>query len=201
MDRVPFTLASFLRICQMDTGQQIAAVERKLNSSSGYDFYHSLSRAIRAQVSGGSKEEIEDILLSPSNAAEREYNIAAYREFAARYARKKGVEVMRQQRTYKLPKSNISIVCDPLFSTTEQGIKWVHAIWASRTPPLQHKYAAVGCLILRDCYRNSNLANATFAMANLTNGKRVGERSVSNTTAAILKSDANTLSQLIADAR
>lgn len=201
MDRVPFSLASFLRICQMDTGQQITAIERKLNSSSGYDFYHSLNKAIQARVKGSSSEEIDDILKSPSNASEREYNLAAYRVFEERYARKKGIEVVRQQRTYKVPNSLISVICDPVFSTTESGTKWVHCIWASRTPPLQSKYAAVGCLMLRECYRTSGLANSIFAIANLTNGKRVGEKSIGNATAAILRSDANTLTQLIMEAR
>lgn len=201
MDTVPFSLASFLRICQQDTGQRIAAIERKLRTSSGYDFYHSLNRAIRARVSGASKEEVEDILLSPSNAAEREYNLAAYREFEERYTRNRAIAVVKRQRTYHVPRSAISIVCDPLFSTTENGTQWVHAIWATRTPQLLNKYAAVGCLILRECYRNTTLANSNFAIANLTNGKRVGEKSIRNVTAAVLRSDASTLSQLIAEAQ
>lgn len=199
MDRVLFTLASFLRICQMDTGQQIAAIERKLNPSSSYDFYHSLNRAIRARVAGKSGEEIEDILLSPGNAAEREYNLAAYRSFEERYARKRGIEIVRQKCTYKVPKSAISIICDPLFSTTEDGALWIHSIWAARTPPLQNKYGAVGCMVLRECYRTSNLANSVFAIANLTDGKRIGEKSISNATPAILRSDAGTLTQLISE--
>lgn len=199
MDRVLFSLASYLRICQLDTGQKITAIERKLNSTTGYDFYHSLNRAIRARVGGKSTEEIEDILLSPSNAAEREYNLAAYRVFETRHAKRRGIEVLAHKRTYKVPNSAISIVCDPLFRTTENGVEWVHAIWATRTPPLQNKYGAVGCYVLRECFRNSSLANATFAIANLVDYKRVSDKSINNTTSAILRSDASTLTSLISE--
>lgn len=201
MERVIFTLASFIRICQLDTGEQINAIARKLNSSSGYDFYHSLNNAVRARAAGKSKEEIEDILLSPSNASEREYNLAAYRVFEKRYGNKKGLEALTQKRTYKVPGSAISIVCNPVFRTTENGTQWVHSIWGIRTPQLQNKYGAVGCYVLRECFRTSTLANSTFAMANLVDDKRISAKSIGNATSAILKSDARTLTQLIEDAQ
>lgn len=201
MDRVLFTLASFLRICQLDTGQKITAIERKVNSAAGYDFYNSLSRAIRARADAKSTEEIEDILLSPRNAAEREYNVAAYRVFEKRYARRRDIEAQNNKRTYKVPNSAIAIICDPLFKTTENGVQWVHSIWATRSPMLQNKYGAVGCYVLRECFRASNLSNSTFAIANLVDDKRVSDKSISNTTSAILRSDADTLTRLILDVR
>lgn len=195
-----FSLSSFLRLCQMDTGQRIVAVDKKLNAGASYNFYQTLTRAIRAHLSGASSDVVEDILSSPSNAVEREYNVAAFKAFTERYANIRSVEALKRPRPYDIPGHNISITCDPLFSTVEKDNKWVHAIWATRTPQLQRKYAAVGCLILRECYRNTSLANSTFAIANLTDGSRTGEKSISNATRAILRSDANTIEQLVLDA-
>ncbi|MBO9396140.1 hypothetical protein J7400_05585 [Shimia sp. R9_2] len=194
-----FTLSSFIRLCQLDTDQKIAAIDKKINGGASYNFYQSLTRAIRAHLAGESSDVVDDILQSPTNAVEREYNTAAYQGFSERYASKRKIEAIKRPRTYEIPGHNISIACDPLFLTLEKDTSWVHSIWAARTPQLQRKYAAVGCLLLRECYRSTALANSTFALANLTNGSRTGEKSVSNTTRAILRSDASTIANLIAD--
>lgn len=199
-NRTSFKLGAFVRLCQMDTGQRIAAVERKLSAITGYDFYHSLTKAIRAYLKGCGPEQIEEILLSPKNAVEREYNIAAYKSFVERYGKMRSIEGIQRPRTYSIPNCPIDVNCDPLFSTTENGVAWVHAIWATRTPALQTKYGAVACLILKECYRNTSLSNASFAIANLTDGRRIGEKSITNTTSTILRSDAAMIAKLLEDA-
>jgi len=197
MNTVNFSLGSFLRLCQLDTDQKLRSIERKLRDGSGYDYYHTLNKAIREHLRGSSSEYIQDILMSPSNASEREYNLAAYKTFSKRYGSKRTVEALSKPKTYPLEGTGLKIKCDPVFSTVEKDVTWAHAIWAARTPPLQQKYGAVGCLIMRECYRATRLANATFAVANLVDGKRIGEAQVNNTTAKVLRSDAGTIWQMI----
>lgn len=195
-----FALVSFLGTYQMDTIKRITPIGRKLHSHSGYDIYHSLGRSIRAEVADKSSKETL-LFLSLSKAAECEDNLAAYRVFVERHAKKRGIEVVMWKRTYRLPESAISTICYPLFSKTVTGIRWAITNWASRIPLLQDAYRAVGCLVLRERYHARDMGYSIFTVANLKDGKRFSENFISHPTPAILKSDSATLKQLIMDAR
>lgn len=194
-----FTLPSFLRLCQVGTKEKIDTLSRKFNSTSSYDFYHTLTKAIRLNVEGRYPEEIDDVLNSPSNSREREYNLAAYKMFEKKYARKRSIELIEKPKVFYFKEFPVAIKCDPVFSTVEGGNLISHAIWATRNPELERRTAAIGCLILKNCYRKTSLANTIFAIADLASGNRTKESFINNSTSLVLKSDLNTICTLIND--
>lgn len=196
-----FSLQSFLKICESTTAERRAAIDRKLSLDAGYDFYRTLSKAIRAFAAADSPDSIDDVLDSPSNAVERERNRAAFDSFKKRYGRLSSLQQVKLSKTVTFKEYGIEIVCDPLFQTVESSVPHLHSVWSVASPTLSSTYGAIGCHLMRLAYKSSTFANSRMCIANLTTSQRVTERQINNSTAAVLLSDLRMLSMLINEAK
>jgi len=181
----------------MGTTQKISYISNRMNQNSGYDYYHTLSKSILAYIEGAPPEQIDSILEAPKNAFEREHNRAAYNAFLTRFGKSKNISSVRKKRTFNIKGALFKIECDPVFSTVEGGIFWVHALWAAQNMKLQKVYGGVGCHILKECYRGTELSNSNFAIVDLGVPYRHSEKSINNHTVSTLKHDAASISRLI----
>lgn len=198
---VTFTLNSFLKISGLETAKQIAEIDKKVQNTSGYDYYHSLNRAVRAHIANEDVNQIEKILTSATNTHERENNAAAYIKFIERYGELKNIELLKQPKNLDFSKYGFSIKCDPLFIIEEKGERLVHSVWPNQNSKLSQSYATVGCLILRRTYTSSSLGNCRFCVANLNSGKRITDKNITNNTSLILEADARKIGALLIDAQ
>lgn len=196
-----FSLQSFLKICESTTAQRRLAIDRKISLDSGYDFYRTLSRAIRLFAEGASIDDVDELLDSPSNAVEREKNKAAFDSFKERYGKLSSLLPIKLPKTVPFKQYGIEISCDPLFQTTESDVPHVHAIWAIASPPLSTTYAGVGCLILKTAYNATTLSNSKMCIANLVTSQRATEKQITNSTPSILHADLKMLSDLINESK
>jgi hypothetical protein len=196
-----FSLQSFLKICEATTAQRRTAIDRKLSLDAGYDFYRTLSRAIRLFADGASTDDIEFVLESPNNAVERDRNRSAFLNFKERYGKLTSLQQIKLPKSCVFKEHEIEISCDPLFQTVESGVPHLHSIWAIANPQLTLTYGAVGCHIMRLAYKSSTMSNSRMCIANLSTSQRFSEKQITNSTPSILQTDLKIVSDLIREAR
>jgi len=193
-----YSLSPFIKICMSDTGEQISDVQKKINSSDGYDYYRTLKSAIKGHIAGLEPEDISMILESGSSPAERSYNTSAYNVFVSKFGKSKSISTVQMPKKHEFFKSGIEIIFDPLFSIeTTKGIS-TYSIWANKSPALSQKYGAVACYLQREAYKNTALSNSTFFFVDLTKGNAYSEKQITNNTSAIARSDFRKIADLFA---
>lgn len=192
-----FSLPSFLKICLLDPTRQVSEVQKKLSSSGGYDYYRTLTMAIHAKAQGRSKDEIVDILESPSSPAEQLRNTDAYKAFVKKYGTKNGLSVFNRPRTITPRGGNFSIKIAPTFSIETPSSSKVYAIWAMQNPPMTSAGGALACYILKNAYRKTSYANSEFFIEDLVGKRAYSEKQIKNSTALTFSSIVQTISSLI----
>jgi hypothetical protein len=55
----------------MDTGQRITEIQKRLSSTGGYDFYHTMQKAVRLHASGQVEEAIALVQTEPDRVYRR----------------------------------------------------------------------------------------------------------------------------------
>ena len=192
-----FSLNTFIKIFLLDTGHRISEIQKRLDSTGGYDFYNSFQRATRAKINGRNATEIDRILDSPSKEAERKHNRNAYDTLQSRFGSVRSLEVVSQKRKLKFKSHGIEISVDPLFQIEKAGIPKIYSTWSTQKPELSQRYGAVACYIMRETYKSTSLANAQFNYFDTTTQKTYSEKQISNNTSLILRSDVRTISELL----
>lgn len=192
-----FSLQSFIKICQLDTGSRIAEIQKKLDSTGGYDFYNSFQRATKCRLTTLDKGEVSDILDAPSKEIERQHNRVAYNKLIEKFGSIKTLEHINNPKKLKFKNEDIEILINPLFGFTKSGGQQVHAVWPTQKPKLSQRYGAVACYIMRETYKNSGLANSQFFFTDLVGDKTYSEKQITNNTSLILSADISSISALI----
>ncbi len=193
---IKFSLNAFIKTCLLDTGGRISEIQKRLNNSGGYDFYHSFQKAVRAHC-GGQSEEVEEILEQPSNEVERRRNRSAFESFDLKFGSSRSLETIRQPKLMQFRSAGVAISVDPLFEISKSGVRSIYSAWATQKPPLSQRYGAVACYIMRNVYRNSGLANGNFYYSDLNTGRTYSEKQITNNTPLILQADVNSIGTLI----
>ncbi|WP_444463249.1 hypothetical protein [Rhodobacter capsulatus] len=194
-----FSLASFIKICLMDTGSRISELRKKIESQGGYDYYNSFSRAVGAFIEDGNRDRADEILAEPRNDHERSNNMGCFEAFIAKFGTTRSLTAVTAKKSWTAPNAKFSINISPLFEIEKAGTRQVFATWALQKPDLSQKYGAVACYIMRQAFSGHPLANAGFYFYDLTGGKIYSERQVSNSTSRIFASDVRWLSHELAE--
>jgi hypothetical protein len=187
---------TFIKICLLDTGGRISEIQKRLNSTGGYDFYKPLSGAVRAHCDRD-YDEVEDILNAPSNDVERNHNRFAFNKFSDKFGSKTSLEKITKSKKIMFDASDISITVGPLFEIEKSGDRQIYCLWPTQKPPLSQRYGAVACHLMRRAFANETLGNGSFYFADLVSNKVYSEKQISNNTALILKADAQSIGNLI----
>ena len=182
-----FNLPTFVKICHLDNHQMLNEIEKKLNpKGDGHSFHWSLKKAIHAHIDGASKEDINDILDTPSRPAERTHNRTAYENFEKRFGKVQKIEKIEESEVYAVAEHGIEIRVEPWFSTEENGKKFLHVVWAIASIKLERRNANIGCFILRETFKSSKWGNSTFCIMDLTSSKRYSDKTVTEKTPTAL---------------
>jgi len=192
-----FSLNNFIKICLLDTGSRISEIQKRLDGPSGYDFYNSFQRAIRAKATGKSDEHIEAILEAPTKDVERKYNREAFNQVDVKFGKKKSFDAVTSKKSVKFRSVGIEVVVDPLFQFEVSGIPRVVSVWPAQKPELLQKYAAVACYIMRKAYNGTNIANAQLQYYDTIKDKLYSEKQITNNTSLILNADLQSISTLL----
>lgn len=150
------TLNSFLRVYSLDASRQISEISRRMQQSGGYDYYRIVNEAIRAKINGSSNDEINYILNSSSNPSEISHNKAAFSVFEEKFGSKRGLEVFKEKRYFKLADGLLSITVSPTFSHQTTTALTVYHVWATQVPPMDRTLAGVGLHVIRQAFKRSN---------------------------------------------
>ncbi|MRG70924.1 hypothetical protein GH722_04020 [Alphaproteobacteria bacterium HT1-32] len=137
-------LNTFIRYYSLDPSKRMAEVSRRMQSRSGYDYYHILAKAVEARASGATADEIEYILNNTSNPSEASHNRAAYEKFDKKFGRKRGLALFERKSRVSLCGGQLIIYVNPLFSVESASGFDVYNIWASQSLNLDRARAGVG---------------------------------------------------------
>lgn len=193
---ITFSLNTFIKICLLDTGGRITEIQKRLNKSSGYEFYKPLQHAVRA-YSGGKREKVDGILSSSTKDTERKYNQSAYSVFENKFGAAKNLQALQNKRQLRFARAGITISVDPLFEISKQEIRQMYCLWPTQYPQLTQKYGAVACHIMRRANSSGNLSNGSFHFADLVSNRVYSEKQITNNTNLILMADVNSIGTLI----
>ncbi|AUQ49010.1 hypothetical protein PhaeoP83_00702 [Phaeobacter inhibens] len=191
-----FSLNTFVKICLRDTGGRISEIQKKLEGSGGYDFYNSFHRAMRARLSGKQTEQAQEIILNLANETERKRNLEAFSQVDKKFGSARTIEGLDVKRSITFDGYGIEIFVDPLFRVERSGVLKAYAVWLPLQPELSRKYAAVACLIMREAYRGTSLANMQFHYYDSNKDRTYSEKQINNNTSLIPKSDVSSISKL-----
>lgn len=193
---ITFSMNTFIKICLLDTGDQIKEIQNRLSRAGGYEFYRPLQKAVRAH-SGGKIEDVSGILDAPANDVERKHNKTAYSNFAAKFGTGKNLQALVEPGKLKFPTAGITISVDPLFELSKQDVRQVYCLWPTQVPQLTQKYGAVACHIMREANLDGKIANSSFYLADLVSKRVYSEKQITRNTALILAADINTIGTMI----
>lgn len=192
-----FSLSTFIKISLLSTGERIAEIQKKLDDADGYDFYNSMTKAIRAKANAESQATLDRILASPSRDIERTYNTAAFNSFETKFGSKRSLERLSTKAHLFAPDRSFRITVDPLFRIMEKNVATAFCVWPSKSPALTQRYGAVACYIMRQALQSSAMANSQFGFFDATSNKKYSERQVSNNTNLIFRADCGSISALL----
>lgn len=193
----PFSLNNFIKICLLDTGGRISEIQKKLESSGGYDFYNSFQRATRAKLKGKSDAHVMSILNAPAKQAERQYNIETYNKVQAKFGSIKSIEALSNKKKLKFGVAGIEVLVDPLFQIEKSGAIKVYSVWPTQKPELTQRYGALACHLMREAFKSTSLGNAQFHFYDAVKDKTYSEKQINNNTSLILKSDLSSISNML----
>ncbi len=192
-----FTLASFIKICLLSGSKQVSEVQKRYAITSGYDYYWTLYKAIAANAAGCEEDEVESILLSASNLSEAANNRAAYEVYLKRFGNKRTLSAVKKSVTRQFEDGIVEITFNPIFQTVEKSNSCIYSVWAMQTPPLEQSYAALACLMLRNAYRKTSLANSSFFFFDLVSDRIYSEKQITNSTSMVEKAELRKLAEII----
>ena len=118
-------------------------------------------KAIHSHIDGATSLEIDGILNTPTKEAERKYNKAAFDNSIAKFGKAKEIEVVDQERLYRVSNFDIELKVDPWFRAFEKGQSHSHLVWATQKPELAQRIANIGTLVLQDCFKGTALGNSS----------------------------------------
>ncbi|GAB2207497.1 hypothetical protein ROS1_43140 [Roseibium sp. ROS1] len=176
---ITLSLNTFIRYYSLDPSKLVAEVNRRMQSSGGYDFYNILADAVRAKASGATQDEIEYILNRSSNPSEVAHNRAAYERFEEKFGRKRGLAVFERQGRVRMCDGRLVILVNPLFSIESARSFDVYNVWATQKPELDRARAGVGVHLMKVAFRRS-APNYSYKLFNAVDGKTYS--TVNNTT-------------------
>lgn len=194
-----FSLSTFLKICLLDHSKQIAEIQKKISPSGGYDYYRTLNLAIKAKSNGKTEDEINHILNSPSNAAERVQNTTAYEYFAKKYGVSKSLSTFYTSRSISNEYGYFKILINPSFSISTGGERKIFCIWPNQNPKMTRTGGAIACYLMKEAYKNSKLSNSEFFLLDVVGKRQYSEKAISNTTSIVFNSVVRTMSDMFAD--
>jgi hypothetical protein len=192
-----FSLNTFIKICLLDTGGRIQEIQKKLESSGGYDFYNSFQRATREKISGASDTDVAAILNAPSKEVERKYNTEAYNSVQNKFGSIRSLESLSKKKKLTFLQADIEITVDPMFQLGKSGNLLSYSVWPTLKPELTQKYGAVACYIMREAYKGTGLSNSMFHYYDTTKDKSYSEKQITNNTSLIVNADINSISTMI----
>lgn len=191
-----FTMNSFIKISLLDTGGRISEIQKRLNSTNGYDFYKPLQSSVRAHCNGG-YDQANEILANPTNETERKYNLAAFEKFRDKFGSARSLEAVTLSQKLNFPDAGISISVAPLFEFSKSGVRQIFSLWPTQKPQLTQRYGAVSCHLMRRAFSNSALGNGSFYFADLVSNRVYSEKQITNNTNLILQADVNSIGTLV----
>lgn len=157
----------------MPHSKLVGEVNRRMQASNGYDYYGSLTAAVRAKISGASNDEIKHILNRSSNPSEMSHNKAAYEMFLEKFGTKNNVEIFEKKGKVKLCGGKLAISVAPLFSMETSKSFDVYNIWAAQRPQLERDNAGVGVYLMQRAFVKT-APNYKYKMFNAVEGKAFG---------------------------
>lgn len=193
---ITFSLNAFIKLCLLDTGDQITEIQKRLNNSSGYDYYRTLNKAVRS-YSGNRDANIEVTLNSPRNSVERDRNKKAFNIFKNKFGSSRNLYALDQRKNLRFSQAGISISVDPLFEITKQDVRQMYCLWPTKAPQLTQKYGAVACHVMRRANSTGKLSNGIFHFTDLTSNRIYSEKQITNNTNLILMADVNSIGTLV----
>ena len=167
------SLNTFIRYYSMSHSKLVGEIARRMQASNGYDYYGSLTAAVRAKISGASNDEIQHILNRSSSPSELSHNKAAYEMFLEKFGTKNNVEVFDKKGKVKLCGGKLVISVSPLFSMETSKSFDVYNIWAAQRPELERENAGVGVYLMQRAFLKT-APNYKYKMFNAVEGKMFG---------------------------
>lgn len=136
----------------------------------GYDYYRTLTEAIRAKIRGKTEDEIQHILNSSSRPTEVIYNKAAYNKFVAKFGSKRTLEEFEKRGQVSLADGDVAIRVAPIFSITSSGTLNAFHVWASQNPKLDKRKANAGNYLISQAFRRT-APNYKYSIFDAVEGK------------------------------
>ncbi|WHA42957.1 hypothetical protein [Agrobacterium larrymoorei] len=188
------SLNSFIRIYAMDPARQISEVLRRVQQSSGYDFYRTMNLAITARINSKSQDEIAYILNASSRPDEISYNKAAYDAFEKKFGSKKKLTTFEKKGSVKLADGKIVINVMPSFMVETSASMDVYHIWAIQNPKMDKSKANCACYVMEQAFKKS-APNYRYKLFDATSSKTYSGSS--NTTGLAVSSVADNMAKWI----
>lgn len=188
------SLNSFVRIYAMDPARQISEVLRRVQQSSGYDFYRTLNLAIAAHINSKSQDEIAYILNNASRPDEISYNKAAFDSFDKKFGSKKKLTRFEKKGSVKLADGKIVINVSPSFMVETSASMDVYHIWAIQNPKMDKSKANCACYLMEQAFKKS-APNYQYKLFDATSSKTYSGSS--NTTGLAVSSVADNMAKWI----
>lgn len=188
------SLNSFIRIYAMDPARQISEVLRRVQQSSGYDFYRTLNLAITARINSKSQDEIAYILNTSSRPDEISYNKAAFDAFEKKFGSKKKLTKFEKKGSLKLADGRIVINVSPIFMVETTASMDVYHIWAMQNPKMDKSKANCACYVLEQAFKKT-APNYHYKLFDATSSKTYSGSS--NTTGLAVSSVAENMAKWI----
>lgn len=164
------SLNTFVRYYAMDTSKLVGEINRRMQQSGGYDFYRSLTDAIRAKIRGATEDEIQSILNNSSNLSEVSYNKAAYSIFVSKYGSKRGLAEFDKKGHVKLSNGELVVSVAPTFSVETSTELSVFHIWAAQNPTMDRARASVAVYLMGAAFKRS-APNYSYKLFDAVEGK------------------------------
>ena len=181
----------------MSGSKQVSDVQKRFAASTGYDYYWTLNKAIRAHASGAEADEVESILLSAANLTEEANNRAAFNVFMKRFGKSKSISAVKRSISRSFENDLIEVKFDPVFQIQDKSGSRIYAIWAMQTPTLEQSYAALACYMMQDAYRRTSLANSSFFFFDLVSDKLYSEKQITNSTPMVFRAELKKLADIV----
>ena len=165
----------------MDPARQISEVFRRMQQSTGYDFYRTLNLAIQAHIDQKSQDEIEYILSKSSRPDEVSYNKVAFNAFVAKFGKKKKIYKFEKKGEVTLAEGRVLIKSSPNFMVESAGVMSVYHVWAIQNPKIDKMKANCLCYLLEESFKKT-APNYDYRLFDAVSGKTY---SGTNNTAAL----------------
>jgi hypothetical protein len=166
--------------------KQMAEISRRIHQTgNGYDFYKSLTLAIRAYIENKTRDEIDLILNSPVNPAESNLNRLAFESFERKFGKKKSkMSLFEKRQRLFLADRRISVTVSPTFTIeTASGFEVYH-VWATQNPQVNKHMGGMACYICKEAFRKSSSSNYDFKFFDSV-GEKVFSTFYNNTSALV----------------